>query len=138
VRRAREGAREGSAEGTSERGEVGERRAASKEARAREHGWRTRGHGRVHDEGRGQEVGDGLTGGLNGTEREAGARAKGTTPIGLAHWAARGREGEKGREGWRRQVGPACQAPRARGRAREAGLTGPTRQKWVFLFPGNF
>jgi hypothetical protein len=87
VRRAREGAREGSAEGASERGGggVGERRAASKEARARERGRKTHGHGRVHDEGRGREVGDGLTGWLGGTEREAGARAKGTAPIGLAH-----------------------------------------------------
>jgi hypothetical protein len=55
--------------------------------------------GRVHDKGRGLEVGDGLTGGLGGTEREAGARAKGTAPTALAHWAAGGREGEKGREG---------------------------------------
>jgi hypothetical protein len=62
--------RESSAEGASERGEVGEQRAASKWARARERGRRTRGHGRVHDEGHGQEVGDGLTGGVHGTERE--------------------------------------------------------------------
>jgi hypothetical protein len=61
-----------------------------------------------------REVGDGLKGGLDGTEREAGARARGTTLIGLAHWAARGREGEKGHEGWLRQVGPACQALKAR------------------------
>jgi hypothetical protein len=62
--------RESSAEGASERGEVGEQRAASKGARARERGRRTRGRGRVHGEGRGREVGDGLTGGVRGTERE--------------------------------------------------------------------
>jgi hypothetical protein len=38
--------------------------------RARERGRRTRGRGRVHGEGRGREVGDGLTGGVHGTERE--------------------------------------------------------------------
>jgi hypothetical protein len=79
--------------------EVGERCAAYKEARARECGRRTHGRGRIHGEGRGREVGDELTGGLGGTEREAGTRAKGTVPIGLAHWLAGGREGEKGREG---------------------------------------
>jgi hypothetical protein len=64
---------------------VGERRVASKEAWARERGRRTCGRGRVHDEGRGREVGDGLIGGLGGTEREASARAKGTAPTGLAY-----------------------------------------------------
>jgi hypothetical protein len=97
---------------------------ASKEAWARERGQRTRGRGRVHGEGRGREVGDGLTGGLGGIEREAGARAKGTALTGLAHWVAEGREGEKGREGWHRQAGPACQAPRARGRGRTRARLG--------------
>jgi hypothetical protein len=58
------------AEGASERGEVGEQRAASKGAWAREHGRRTCGRGRVHGEGHGREVGEGLTGGVRGTERE--------------------------------------------------------------------
>ena len=91
--------RESSAEGASERGEVGEQRAASKGARTRERGRRTRGRGRVHGEGRGREVGDGLTGGVRRTERgRADERARGTTPTGLAHWAAGGREraGERG------------------------------------------
>jgi hypothetical protein len=65
----RERAREGSAEGTSEQGEVGERCATSKEARARERGRRTCGHGRIHGEGRGREVADGLIDGLDRTER---------------------------------------------------------------------
>jgi hypothetical protein len=42
------------------------------------------------------EVEDELTGGVGGAERETGARAKGTTPIGLAHWTAGGREGREG------------------------------------------
>jgi hypothetical protein len=40
---------------------------------------------------RGWEVGDELTGGVRGTERErAGARARGMAPTRLAHWAAGG------------------------------------------------
>jgi hypothetical protein len=42
------------------------------------------------------------------------------------------REREKGRSGLRRQAGPACQAPRARGRARGVGLSGPTWAELVF------
>jgi hypothetical protein len=74
----------------------------------------------------GREVGDELTGGFGGTEREAGARARGTTPTSLSHRAAR--ERERGRAGWRRQAGPAYQAPRTRGRerARRLGLLGRT------------
>jgi hypothetical protein len=54
---------------------------------------------------RGRGVEDGLTGGVGGTEREAGARARGTTPTCLAHWAGGGREGEnrlsaRARAGW--------------------------------------
>jgi hypothetical protein len=45
---------------------------------------------------RGREVGDELTGRVDGAEREAGTRAKGTAPTSLAHWAAGGREGERG------------------------------------------
>jgi hypothetical protein len=41
------------------------------------------------------------------------------------------RERDRGRTGWRRQVGPACQAPRAHGRARGAG---PTWAEFAFLF----
>jgi hypothetical protein len=39
---------------------------------------------------RGREVGE-LTGGVGGTEREAGARVRGTAPTDLAHGAARER-----------------------------------------------
>jgi hypothetical protein len=42
----------------------------SKGARTCGGGRRTRGRGLVHDEGRGREVGDGLTSGFRGTERE--------------------------------------------------------------------
>jgi hypothetical protein len=41
---------------------------------------------------RGREVGDELTGGVGGTERESGARAIGMAPTNLAHGAARERE----------------------------------------------
>jgi hypothetical protein len=50
---------------------------------------------------RGREVRDELTGGVGRTEREAGARARGTAPTSLAHWAAGGREGENA---WARQT----------------------------------
>jgi hypothetical protein len=72
-----------------------------------------RGRGRVHGEGRGREVGDGLTGGLRGTERE---RARGREERCRQDWPTGQREGERERAGWRRQVGPTCQTPRARGR----------------------
>jgi hypothetical protein len=82
----------------------------------------------------------------------ASTRVKGTTPTNLAHGAARerGREGaqvgadkpgpwgseRERRTGWRRQVGPACQAPRERGRG--AGLNGPTWGELAFLFSREF
>jgi hypothetical protein len=52
----------------------------------------------------------------------------------------RERERERGREGWRRQAGPVCQAPRARGcrRARRAGLNGPTWAEIAFPFSREF
>jgi hypothetical protein len=92
----RERGRESLVEGANEQGEVGEQHAASKGARAQERGSRTRGRGRIHGERRGQEVGDGLTGGVRGTEKErAGARGRGTAPTDRLHRAAR----ERGREG---------------------------------------
>jgi hypothetical protein len=69
-----------------------------------------------------REVGDELTGGVGGTERESGARVIGTAPTNLAHGAAR--ERERGHASWRRQARPAYQAPRARGGARRLGLMG--------------
>jgi hypothetical protein len=84
---------------------------------------------------RGREVGDKLTGGVGGIEREVGARER----DGANKPGPRGseKERERGRAGWRRQARPAYQAPRARGRwrARGFGLSGPT---WVFYFLGNF
>jgi hypothetical protein len=65
------------AEGASKRGEVGEQHAASKVARTRERGRRTRARGHIHGKGRGLEVGDGLTGGVRGTERETRVSAGG-------------------------------------------------------------
>jgi hypothetical protein len=48
----------------------------------------------------GREFEDELTGGVGGTERETDVRAKGTTPTGLAHWTAGGREGREGARAW--------------------------------------
>jgi hypothetical protein len=54
--------------------------------------------------------------------------ARELAPTGRPHRVARGREGEKGHAGWRRQAGSACQGLRARGhgRACEAGPAGLT------------
>jgi hypothetical protein len=107
----------------------------SKEVRTCAGGRRTRGRGHVHDEGRGREVGDGLTGGFRGTERErVGTSARGMAPIRLAHWAEGGREGRERAGKIGRQAGFACQRGRALGLGR-LGLTGP---HWLYLFPGNF
>jgi hypothetical protein len=46
------------------------------------------------------------------------------------------REKERGRTGWCRQAGPACQAPSARGRG--AMLSGPTWAELGFLFSKEF
>jgi hypothetical protein len=111
--------RESLAEGASERGEVGEQRAASKGARARERGRRMRGHGRVHGEGRGREVGDRLTGGVRGTDRESG------------------RAGE--RNDADRSAPQSSRRERERGRARMGlGLMGRPGLKLLFHFLGNF
>jgi hypothetical protein len=103
---------------------VGDRGMRSKGARACGGGRRTHGRGCVHGEGRGREVRDGLTGGVRGTEREqARVREKQRRQVGPIEQ----REGEREREeekrcaGWRRQVGPACQGPKARKHTR-AGL----------------
>jgi hypothetical protein len=70
---------------------------------------------------RGREVGDELTGGVDGTERERERRAcernNGDKP------GPRGseRERERGHADWCRQAGPAYQAPRASGRRRAGG-----------------
>jgi hypothetical protein len=97
-----------------------------------------RGRGRVHDEGRGREVGDGLTGGVHGThththterereiERESGRAcerndADKTGPLGS------GREtGERAR-GRDRSTGEVCLSARAGVRAR------PTWANWATL-----
>jgi hypothetical protein len=66
---------------------------------------------------RGHEVGDELTGGVGGTERESGACARGTAPTNLAHGAARERGIEGARVGADRRDSPV----RHRGRPRARG-----------------
>jgi hypothetical protein len=92
----KERGRESSAEGSSERGEVGEQRAASKGARARERGRRTRGRARVRGEGCGREVGDGLTGGVREAERKSGCACEKNSADRLASQSSE-REGERAR-----------------------------------------
>jgi hypothetical protein len=106
----RERGREGWEKGANERGEVGEQGARLKRgegARTWPENVRTWARPRRGD--RGWEVADELTGGDGGTEREAGARARGwrrqAWPTGQ-----REREGERGHAGWHRQAGPSCQA----------------------------
>jgi hypothetical protein len=49
------------------------------------------------------------------------------------------REGERGRSGWRRQAGPACQAEGARGRGRaRTGLSGLPWAEFGFPFSREF
>jgi hypothetical protein len=60
-------------------------------------------------------------------------------PTDRPHRAARWREGEKGRAGWRRHAGSACPGLRARGRGHGAGPAGPTwAEKWGFPFSREF
>jgi hypothetical protein len=82
----------------------------------------TCGRGHVHDKRRGRKVGDRLTDGVRGIER-AGARARGTTPTRLAHWAAGGRGREGARVGTDRRDPPIRH--RGRAGARGSGLNGP-------------
>ena len=85
---------------------------------------------------RGREVEDELTGGVGGTEREASASARETAPTGLAHGAAREREGDRGRTG----VGADRRGPpvKHRGARVGLGLLGLRGLNWVFLFRGIF
>jgi hypothetical protein len=78
---------------------------------------------------RGREVGDELTGGVGGIEREAGTRARGTAPRSLAHWVAGGREGDNAR---------ARQTDSQRGQVRGRAQAGPTWAKWAKLGFSNF
>jgi hypothetical protein len=117
------------------RGKVGEWGTRSKGARTCGGGPRMRGRGRVHGEGRGREVRDGLTGGVRGTERErARVREKRRRQVGPTEQ----REGERKRRG--AQVGADRRGPpvRDRRRALGAGPGGPTGPNWLFHFLGNF
>jgi hypothetical protein len=113
----RERGQESSAEGASEQGEVGERGAGSKGARACGGGRGTRGRGRIHDEDMDWRLGTGRRvrptgserGSANGrstlTERvhraagESGRERKG---IGADRLTPQSSERERGREGVRR------------------------------------
>jgi hypothetical protein len=64
---------------------------------------------------RGREVGDELTGGVSGTERESGACARGTAPTNLAHGATRERRREGVPVGADRLDPPVRHRGRARG-----------------------
>jgi hypothetical protein len=105
------------------------RTRGSKGARAHGHGRRTRGRGRIY----GVEI----VGGRLRTADRWGRRdrersrcaCERTTPIALAHGAARERESE--RSGLRRQAGLACQAQGARG---GAGLNGLVWAEMAFSF----
>jgi hypothetical protein len=77
----------------------------------------------------GREVEDGMTGGVGGTEREAGARARGTAPTSLAHWAAGGRERENERARQTDRRGPPVSEGGCARRLDRLGLNGPN---WVF------
>jgi hypothetical protein len=83
----------------------------------------------------------GLTGGVRKVERKSACVRKRNDADRLAPQSSE-REREththREREGWRRQAGPACQAPRARGRVREAGPNGPTWAEIAFLFSREF
>ena len=78
---------------------------------------------------RGWEVGDDLTGGVGGTEGEAGAHARGTTPTSLAHWAAEGREGENARARQTNRRGPPISADGCAG----ARMLGRVGLNWFFF-----
>jgi hypothetical protein len=111
------------------------RAQGSKGARTCGGGRRLRGRGRVHGGGT-WAGGWGRADRWGRRDRErTGCTCERTALTDLAHGATRERERERGRAGWRRQAGPACQALRARAQAR---LNGPTGLKWVFYFPGNF
>jgi hypothetical protein len=84
---------------------------------------------------RGREVGDELTGGVGGTERERRACERHGADKPGPRCSERERERERGRVGWRREAGPACQAQRARGGAE---LNGPTWAELAFLFLREF
>jgi hypothetical protein len=91
-----------------------------------------------------QEVGDELTGGVGGTERN-GALARGTGPTNLAHGTVRERERERERKGEGERtrglapIGGARLLGTKGARARAGlGLMGRLGLNWLFYFPGNF
>jgi hypothetical protein len=114
-------------------GELGTRLKRGAGARTSPENARSWAHPRRGD--RGREVEEELTGGDGGTEREAGARARGRRRQAWPTGQREG-EGERGRAGWRQQAGPACQAPCAR--AQGVGLSGPTWAELGFLFSREF
>jgi hypothetical protein len=95
----RDRGRESSADGVNEQGEVDERGMGSKGARACRGGRRTHERGRVHGEGHGQEVRDGLMGGVREAEggRASTCEKKWRRQVGPTEQ----REGDRRRAGWR-------------------------------------
>jgi hypothetical protein len=79
----------------------------------------------------------GLTGGVCEAERKS-AHVRRRDSADRSASQSSERERERGHAGWHRQAGPACQAPRARGRARGAKPNGPTWAELVFLFSMEF
>jgi hypothetical protein len=75
----------------------------SKRARTCGVGRRTRSHGQVHGEGRGREVGDGLTCGVRGIERER-ERVRVREERHRQDWPTGQREGERGERARARQA----------------------------------
>jgi hypothetical protein len=116
------------------RAQVSDGRWASR-ARARGHGRRTRGRGRVHGGGSWARGLGRLTGGVSGTEREAIAWARETTPTSLAHGAAREGALEVAPTGGARLSGTKGALAWARA---GAGLSGPTWAELGFPFSTEF
>ena len=84
----------------------------------------------------GREVGDELIGGVGGTEREAGACARGRR---RQAWPTGQQEGEGERARGLAPTGGARLSGTKGARAcSQARLNGPTGLKWFFYFLGNF
>jgi hypothetical protein len=127
-----------STEGANEQGEVGERGASFKGARACGGGRKMRDVGASTSGVREREVSDGgLKGGVRGPAREDMRVREGNDTDRSAPLPASGRERERKNvgAGWRRQVGFACQGLRARARTRGWACWTDVGRNQVFHFP---
>jgi hypothetical protein len=116
---------------------VGERGTGSKGARTCRGVRRTRGRGRVHGEGCGREVRDGLTGGVREAERERSRAIRN----GADRSAPQSSERERGgtRVGVDRRDPPVRHRGRAgAGACAGLGLMGRLGLISLFYFPSNF